>query len=64
MANSGILPEGENLRKAVKWISGQGGFSLKVVEEACIRFDLSPADENFLINHFSADKSDKDEGDS
>jgi len=62
MTDNGILPEGENLRKAVRWISGQGGFSLKIVEEACVRFDLSPADENFLINHFAGDKSEKDKG--
>lgn len=63
MSNSNILPESENLRRAVQWISGQGGFSLKIVEEACIRFDLSPADENFLINHFTGNKDDKDKGD-
>ena len=62
MSKSGIFPEGENLRKAVKWISGQGGFNLKVVEEACIRFDLSPADENFLINHFTGKEDKKDKG--
>ncbi|MDH3976277.1 MAG: hypothetical protein OEV42_18580 [Deltaproteobacteria bacterium] len=62
MSSSGILPEGENLRKAVKWISGQGGFSLKTVEAACVRFDLSPADENFLINHFSGEEAEKEKG--
>ena len=64
MTDSGILPEGENLRRAVQWISGQGVFSLKTVEEACIRFDLSPADENFLINHFTGNKKEEGEGDS
>ena len=56
MTNSSIIPEGENLRKAVRWISDQGSFSLKVVEEACVRFDLSPADGEFLIRHFTKGK--------
>ncbi|MBE9503227.1 MAG: hypothetical protein IME96_03545 [Proteobacteria bacterium] len=53
MSKEGILPEKENLRRAVKWISDQGNFSLKVIEEASVRFDLSPSDESFLIKHFS-----------
>ena len=44
-----ILPEKENLRRAVRWISEQGTFSVKVVDEACLRFDLSPADAAFLL---------------
>lgn len=53
MSKDGILPEKENLRRAVKWISDQGNFGLKVIEEASIRFNLSPSDESFLIRHFS-----------
>lgn len=53
-----ILPDKENFRRAVKWISGQGEFSLKVVEEASVRFDLSPTDEEFLIRHFREEKKD------
>lgn len=56
MPNESILPESENLRKAVRWISEQGGFSLKIIEEASVRFDLSPADEQFLIRHFTGEK--------
>ena len=52
MSKEGILPEKENLRRAVKWISDQGNFSLKVIEEASVRFDLSPSDESFLIKNF------------
>ena len=44
-----ILPEKENLRRAVRWISEQGTFSVKVVDEASLRFDLSPADAAFLL---------------
>ena len=53
MSKKGILPEKENLRRAVKWISDQGDFTLKAIEEASVRFDLSPSDESFLINHFT-----------
>ena len=51
-----ILPEKENLRRAVRWISEQGTFSVKVVDEACLRFDLSPADAAFLLRHFAGRK--------
>jgi hypothetical protein len=47
-----ILPEGEELRRAVQWIGEHGEHSLAAIEEACRRFDLSPADEEFLIRHF------------
>ncbi len=56
MSRGNILPDKEDLRRAVKWIAGQGEFSLKIIEEASVRFDLSPADENFLINHFTVKK--------
>ena len=60
MSTGSILPEKEDLRRAFKWIAGQGEFSLKIIEEASQRFDLSPADENFLLNHF-ANKKDEAE---
>ena len=51
-----ILPEGEQLRRAVKWISDMRSehpeaklFTL--IEEACLRFDLSPKDQE-LLAHF------------
>lgn len=54
---SGIEPGGEHLRKAIKWISAerqedeQKGI-LKLIEEACIRFNLSPVDGEFLDSFF------------
>jgi len=59
-----ILPEGEDLRRAVKWISanlqeGAGKTILKLVEEAIFKFDLSPKDADFLINFFSQRKEEK-----
>ena len=51
-----IQPSGEDLRKAVKWVSEERQFNrgkeLKViVEEACMKFDLSPKDADFLLRH-------------
>ena len=48
-----IQPEGEELRKAVKWISEERTekphLNLKrLVESACIKFNLSPKDAEFL----------------
>lgn len=47
------LPEGENLRKAVKWISNERkadpDLDIKALaEKASVRFDLSPGDSEFL----------------
>lgn len=49
----------ENLR-AVRWISEQGTFSVQVVDEACLRFDLSPAAVSFLLRHFAGKKEGSD----
>ena len=53
-----IQPEGEDLRKATKWISGERlnnpGAKLKhLIEKACIKFDLSPKDADFLMRFFA-----------
>lgn len=52
MVNDGILPEGEDLRRAVRWLSEQESYTLEAVEEASRRFNLSPVDEQFLIENF------------
>ena len=49
-----ILPEGEQLRKAVKWISdvrseNPGASLSKLIEEACLKFDLPPKDAESLM---------------
>lgn len=48
----GIMPEGEALRNAVRWLAHDGDYSLAAIEVAARRFDLSPAEEDFLIRHF------------
>jgi len=52
MSGSSILPEGENLRRAIQWISEQAQHNAKVIETACIKFDLTPLEEAFLLRHF------------
>jgi hypothetical protein len=48
-----ILPDGELLRRAVLWINEQGQYTPKILEEACIRYNLSPNDEEFLLRTFA-----------
>ena len=53
-----VQPAGEELRKAVKWISearqDEPGKKLsKLIEEACMRFDLTPIDAEWLQKTFS-----------
>ena len=47
-----LLPEHEELRRAVAWLAEQPSRDARTIEEACRRFDLSPIDEDFLLNHF------------
>ncbi len=57
-----IMPEGENIRKAVKWISGelqenQNKSLQKLVNDAVLRFDLSPKDAEFLTSFYRKDST-------
>jgi len=49
-----ILPEGEQIRRAVKWISDQRQEAPetplpRLIGEACLKFDLSPKDAETLV---------------
>ncbi len=51
------MPEGESIRKAVKWIdeSRQSEPAKKIaglIHEACVKFDLSPIEAEFLQSLF------------
>jgi hypothetical protein len=51
-----IQPKGEDLRRAVKWVSKEREYHSKkdvkaIVQEACMKFDLSPKDADFLLRH-------------
>ncbi len=52
-----VQPEGEDIRKAVKWISEERQYDpqaqlSKLIEEACLKFDLSPMDAEYLLRFF------------
>jgi hypothetical protein len=52
-----VTPQGETVRKAVKWISEQLNKQEKktiqqLLNEAIFRFDLSPKDAEFLNNFY------------
>jgi hypothetical protein len=53
-----LIPEGERLRKAIKWISEMVKEypekpRIEIIQEAEIRFDLSPKDCEFLQKKFA-----------
>jgi len=53
-----IEPKGEAIRKATKWISNErlanpGANLRRLIEKACIQFDLSPGDAEFLMRFFA-----------
>jgi hypothetical protein len=58
MMEKTTLPHGENLRNAIRWISEQRQLpaektsARELVEKACVRFDLTPREEDFLIRKF------------
>ena len=60
---SELTPQGENVRKAVKWISDMRQYEpetcgplAKLVEKAAHKFDLSPKDQEFLFRFFTSKK--------
>lgn len=61
MSTNVLLPKGEDLRRAVKWVSGNleenpGQPVMPLVNEAIFKFDLSPMDAEFLIRFYSTPK--------
>ena len=61
-----ILPEGTQLRKAIRWLSDErlnnpGASLFKLIDEASLRFDLPPKDEQFLLHFFSDSDSKESE---
>ena len=56
-----VQPPSEDLRKAVKWISEErkynpGQKNSALIEEACLKFDLSPMDAEYLLNLLKENK--------
>jgi hypothetical protein len=55
-----VIPENEQLKRAVKWISEQlrkdeNQRKAELINQATLRFDLSPKQADFLINFYSGD---------
>jgi len=55
-----LVPEGEDLRKATRWISEErsaypGKPIHELIKDACLKFDLSPIDAEF-IDRFAREK--------
>jgi hypothetical protein len=55
---SGIAPQGESVRKAVKWISEEckensDAVISILIQQAAAKFNLSPKDEEFLMAFYS-----------
>jgi hypothetical protein len=53
-----IVPEGEEVQRAIKWISANldenpNQPKSKLIEQAVFKFDLSPKDADFLLNFYS-----------
>jgi len=59
-----VIPEGEQLRKAIKWVSDgrvdspETGLS-RLIGDACLKFDLPPKDAEFLMRFFTEKDSDE-----
>ena len=56
-----IQPDGEMIRKAVKWISEErqtdsSKTHQQMIEAAALRFNLSPMEVEYLSNFLKADK--------
>jgi hypothetical protein len=52
-----VIPQSESLKRAIKWISSYlkedpDTKKLKVIQDAVLRFDLSPKDEQFLYRFY------------
>lgn len=47
-----VVPKSESLRRAIAWLAGHGAWSAETIAEASLRFDLSPADQEFLLQEF------------
>lgn len=51
MGDNWLMPKGSDLLCAMRWLSEQQRHDRHAIEEASLRFDLSPLDEEFLLQH-------------
>jgi hypothetical protein len=57
MTDKSIVPEGENLRRAIVWLSEQPVKNRSAIELASVRFDLTPLEEEFLLRKLLVEDS-------
>jgi hypothetical protein len=60
MSRESLLPHGESLRRAVRWLGEQPKPDAATIEEAARRFDLTPLEEQFLLEHFRGPQAGRD----
>jgi len=53
----GIMPQGESLRRALRWLDDRvrdepKAERARLVSEASVRFDLTPVEEDFLLQNW------------
>ncbi len=56
-----VQPKGEDIRRAVRWIAEErdaapGKPLRELIEEACLKFDLSPMEAEYLLQAVRAAK--------
>ena len=61
MSDSWLMPKGADLLGAVRWLSQQHRHDRQAIEEASLRFDLSPLDEELLLQHCRSDEHNVEE---
>lgn len=49
---SEVVPKGENLRRAIRWLSENRPLTQELIDAAGQRFDLTPLEEEFLLQEF------------
>ena len=57
-----VIPQSESLKRAVKWASDclkqdPDREKFAIIQDAVLRFDLSPKDEQFLYNFYRPSES-------
>ena len=60
MSRHGLLPEGEHMRLALRWLSENAPVTRETIDEASKRFDLSPLEEEFFLQKFLTDSKHND----
>ena len=50
MSRDTLLPHGEALRRAIRWLSDERRHDAQAIDEAARRFDLTPVEEEFLLD--------------